>query len=89
MSAASSETATLLEKGVVDTVSSEFPELAFATGCLSSDNNSPILTIAQRSQFSHLPFGVTSIVTITIQYKHYSVHVLMIMRLWTEGDKVS
>ena len=84
-----SEAATLLEKelflkGIVDTVSSQFPELSFTTGYVTSDNNNPVLTITQRCQFIHLPFGATSRVTITIQYKRYSVHVLM--RLWGEGE---
>ena len=71
-------------KVIVDTVSSQFPELSFATGYHASDSNNPVLTITQRSLFSHLPLGLTSRVTITIQYKRYSVHVLM--RLWSEGE---
>ena len=71
-------------KGIVDAVSNQFPELVFVTGYLASDSNNPVLTITQKSLFSHSPFGITSRVTITIQYKHYSVHVLM--RLWREGE---
>jgi len=71
-------------KDIVDTVSSQFPELSFSTGYNASDSNNPILTITQRSQFSHPPLGLTSRVTITIQYKHYSIFVLM--RLWSEGE---
>lgn len=80
--------ATQLEKetflqNIIDAVGSRFPELVFTTGYHAPDNN-PILTITQKSLFSHLPFGSTSRVNITIQYKRYSVYVLM--RLWGEGE---
>jgi len=83
------DTAILLEKeiflkDIIDTVSSQFSELCFSTGYHASDSSNPVLTITQRSLFSHLPLGLTSRVIITIQYKHYSIHALM--RLWSEGE---
>ena len=45
-------------KNIVDTVSSQFPELSFSNGYHALDSNNPVVTITQRSLFSHLPLGL-------------------------------
>ena len=65
--------ATLLERqqylqNITDKVSSHFPELAFILD--GRDKNVPLLTIYQKSLFSHPLHGMTKI---TVEYKRYSV----------------
>ena len=71
-------------RNVIDSASKDFPELAFTLGFTELVSNTPILTITQRNLFCHPPFGFTSRVQITMQYKNYKVHILM--RLWKEGE---
>ena len=71
-------------QNTVDNVASKFPELAFTLRCDGLDSSNPVLTISQRAVFNHPLHGLTSRVCVTIQYKHYKVHVLMI--LWSEGE---
>ena len=42
-----------------------------------------MLEISQRAMFNYPMLGLTSLVCVTIQNKHYKVHVMM--RLWSEG----
>ena len=70
-------------RNVINSASKDFPELAFTLGFTEMVSNIPILTIMQRNLFCHPPFGFTSRVQITMQYKNYKVHILM--RLWKEG----
>lgn len=69
---------------IVDNVDSKLPELAFTFGYNGLDSCNPVLNISQRAVFDHPPFGMTSRIYVTIQYKHYKVHVMM--RLWSEGE---
>jgi len=71
-------------QNIVDSVASKFPELACTLRYDGLDSSNPILTISQKAMFNHPPHGLTSRVCVTIQYKHYKVHVLM--RLWREGE---
>ena len=71
-------------QSIIDNVGSKFPELAFTCGYNGLDNCNPVLNIVQRVVFDHPPFGLTSRVHVTIQFKHYKVHV--VMRLWSEGE---
>lgn len=71
-------------RNFIDSTSQDFPELAFSLGFNGLVSNDPILTITQRNLFDHPPFGFTSRVQITMQYKNYKVHILM--RLWEEGE---
>ena len=71
-------------QNIVDSVSGHFPELAFILAFDGRDKSVPILKIFQKSHFSHPPHGMTSRVQITVQYKSYSIYVLM--RLWKEGQ---
>ena len=72
---------TLFEKNVIESASHDFSELAFTLGF---NGLVPFLTITQRNLFDHPPFGFTSRIQITMQYKNYKVHILM--RLWKEGE---
>ena len=73
----------LFIQNVFDRVSADFPELAFT---ISVDGNSraPALTITQRNLFNHPPFGLTSRIQATVQYKSYVASVLM--RSWKVGE---
>ena len=68
-------------RNVIENASHDFSELAFTLGF---NGLVPFLTITQRTLFDHPPFGFTSRVQITMQYKNYKVHILM--RLWKEGE---
>lgn len=48
------------------------------------NSNVPVLMIAQRKLFHHAPFGLTSRIQLTVQYKKYTAYVLM--QLWKEGE---
>ena len=48
------------------------------------NSNVPVLMIAQRKLFHHAPFGLTSRIQLTVQYKKYTAYVLM--QLWKQGE---
>jgi len=64
-------------------VSFHFPELSF-TMARDGNSNAPILTITQKDLFNHPPLGMISRVHVTIEYKKYSVFVLL--HLWSSGE---
>ena len=71
---------------IYERVSGRFPDLCFAMSraSVSSDTQIPVMTINQRHLFVHPPYGMVSHVQGYVQYKTYSVHVLM--RLWRKEN---
>ena len=63
-------------------VTQRFPELSFVMSYVSVDSSTkvPVLMISQRRLFVHPPYGMVSRIQGYVEYKIYSVHVLM--RLW-------
>ena len=71
---------------IYEGVSGCFPDLFYAMlhASVSSDTQIPVLTINQRHLFVHPPYGMVSRIQGYVQYKTYSVHVLM--RLWRKEN---
>ena len=62
-------------------IASRFPSLCFAMSRVEVNSTQiPVLTISQRHLSVHLPHGMLSRIQGYVQYKEYSVHVMM--RLW-------
>ena len=82
LSAVAIETQNDFLTSIHEGVSRRFPELSFVMSHVSIDSNTkiPILMISQRRLFVHPPYGTVSRIQGCVQYKTYSVHVLM--RLW-------
>ncbi|XP_065904955.1 uncharacterized protein [Dysidea avara] len=71
-------------QSIIDSIAGKFPELVFTLRYNGLDSTNPVLEISQRAVFNHPPLGLTPRVCVTIQNKHYKVHVMM--RPWSEGE---
>jgi len=60
-----------------------FPKLSF-TMVHNGSNSAPVLTVTQKDLFSHYPLGPISHIQVTIEYKKYSVFILL--HLWRTGE---
>ena len=68
---------------ILDGVNSLFPEFSFSMA-RNGSNGAPVLTVTQKDLYSHPPLGLISRIQLTIEYKKYSIFVLM--RLWRTGE---
>ena len=62
------------------TLSGHFLELTFSMACSSAGECRPYLFITQKTLQFHPPYGMISRVQVSVQYKTYTVHVMM--RMW-------
>ena len=70
-------------QAIFDGVSNRFHELSFTMAC-NGNSGAPVLTITHKHLFSHPPLGLISRIQVTIEYKKYSV--LVLLRLWRKGE---
>ena len=70
-------------QSIFDGVSTRFPDLSF-TMARDGKSSAPVLTVTQKDLFCHPPFVLISRVRLTIEYKKYSVFVLL--HLWGTGE---
>ena len=71
-------------KDLYDTLSGRYLELSFSMARSTTEDSrcTPYLLITQRNLHYHPPYGMISRVQLSVQFKTYSVHVMM--RLWRE-----
>ena len=62
------------------TLSGHFLESTFSVARSSAEECRPYLLIPQKTLHFHLPYGMISRVHVSVQYKTYTVHVMM--RMW-------
>ena len=68
---------------IMDGVSSLLPELSFSMA-RNGSNRAPVLTVTQKDLYSHPPLGLISCIQLTIEYKKYSIFILM--HLWSTTE---
>ena len=68
-----------------DNVSVRFPELSFGMACgVVGATQIPVLLITQQIIYFHPPYGMVSRIQVSVQYKHYTMYILM--RVWRRAS---